>query len=333
MNASKPDAPEIESIRETLADSLSLDPLRAWWPDYLFHTTELRNAVAILESGKLLSRADAGNDMEWDNANAEIIGHTPDWVKRRARFYFRPRTPMAHNNEGFRTAPNRHVQAYCPFPVMLIFPAQPILTATGTRFADGNCSNREMRNGDDAAFFRALPFADIYHDGPWQPEEADRIRHHRQAEVLAPSPFDIREHRMQVRVRSVAERETLLSMLRPATADRYRKGIQVSSKAPLFFKRWTYIEAVQALGTSLIVRFNESTQDKNDFHIRLTFSTLEGDLITVSEVSSPTIEPLRMTIAGQALGQPFQLRIELDGDFAFQGALDPRPQQLVQARR
>lgn len=329
MNAQKPDAEEIESFVEGLAESLSLDPLRAWWPDYLFHTTELRNAVAILDSGELLSREDAGDDMAWDNANAEIIGHTPDWVKQMVRFYFRPRTPTTYSIEGFRTSPHRDPHAYCPLPVMFILPALPILTAEGTQFADGNCSSREMHHDDDAAFFQALPFADIYHDGPWQSEEAERIRHRRQAEVLTQSPFDIREHQPHVRVRSVAERETLLSSLRPATGERYRKIVQVSSKAPLFFKHWTYIESVQALGDSLIVRFNESTKDRNEFAIRLSFFSLDGTLLNVRHRHRQTIEPLKLSTEELIpTGEPYQLQIELEGHLAYSGMLDPRQNVL-----
>lgn len=329
MNAQKPDAAEIESFIGDLAESLSLDPLRAWWPNYLFHTTELRNAVAILDSSQLLSREDIGDDMAWDNANREIIGQTPDAVKQMARFYFRPRTPTTYNIEGFRTRSNRYQQAYCPLPVMLVFPARPILTTAGTRFSDGNCSSRETRIGEDAAFFQSLPFSDIYHDAPWRSGEADRIRHHRQAEVLVPSPFDIRSHGLRARVRSIAERETLLSLLRPATADRYRNRIEVSSKAPLFHKLWTYIESVSALDDRLTIRFNESTSDRSDFHIRLLFSTLEGVEITELEISRPTIEPLRVSLGNSALKRSFHLRIELEGDMAYSSVLDPRPQQIV----
>jgi hypothetical protein len=315
-----------------LADSLSLDPLRDWWPRYLFHTTELRNAIAILDSGQLLSREDAGDEMAWDNANPKIIGHTPDAVKQMARFYFRPRTPTTYNIEGFRTQPNRYLQAYCPLPVMLVLPALPILTETGTRFSNGNCSSRDTRIGEDAAFFLSLPFGDIYHDAPWQSEDADRIRHHRQAEVLVPSPFNIRSHRLQIRVRSIAERETLLSLLRPTTAKRYRDDIQVSSKAPLFHKLWSYIESVSAFDSELTIRFNESTSDRNDFHIRLLFSTPDGAFLADVETSRPTIQPLRVSLANRALKQPFHLRIELEGDVAYSSVLDPRPQQIVQVR-
>jgi hypothetical protein len=333
VTAQKPDASRIEAFRKALAASLSLDPLRSWWPNYLFHTTELRNAVGILDSGLLRSRADIGDDMSWDNANHEIIDHTPEWVKHRARLYFRPRTPMTYNNEGFRTPALRHPEAYCPLPVMLVFPSLPILTMTGVQFSDGNCASHETRFGSTAEFFESLPFADIYHDDRWPSEaEGRRIHRRKQAEVLVPSPFDIRSHKLQIRVRSAAERETLLTELRPAAADRYRSRIQVANTMPLFHKQWSYVESVSVADQLLTIRFNESTTDRNDFSIRLEFSTLEDKPILTREGSLPTVQPLRIPFAGDDLGQPFHLRIELDSRLAYSAVIDPRIQQIVSSR-
>jgi hypothetical protein len=327
----KPDAPQIESFIGSLAESLSLDSARAWWPNYLFHTTELKNAIRILETGQLLSRHDIGDDMPWENANREIIERTPADVLDNARFYFRPRTPMTHNNEGFRTKPNRHQEAYCPLPVMLVYPAVPLLTAVGTQFSDGNCSSRSTQRGDTAEFLWALPFVDIYDDSPWLAgEEWERIKKRRQAEVLVPSPFPYRPQLLQIRLRSVAERDTLLTLLESETAERYRNQILVSSKQRLFHKLWTYVESVSALGNQLTVRFNESTSDKSDFQIRLQLFALDGTLLTESEGRRPTVEPLRLTVRGPDLERhPYRLQIELEGELAYSGVLDPRPQQLL----
>ncbi len=330
----KPDASQIDVFIRGLAASLALDLTRAWWPGYLFHTTELHNAVDILDSGQLLSRRDIGPRMPRENANRAIIDHTPADIQQLVRFYFRPRTPMTHNNEGFRTPPNRNPAAYCPLPVLLVFPSLPILTAVGTQFSDGNCASSSTRRGETAEFLRSLPFADIFHDTAWlSEEEGSRIRRHRQAEVLRPSPFDIRPHRLQIRVRSIGERETLLSLLRRETADRYRNQIQVASKMPLFHKIWTYIESASALENTLTIRFNESTRDTNAFTLRLSCSALDGTPLVVREAHHPTIEPLRLSLSGSKLeNEPFHLRVELEGDLAYSGVIDPRPRLLVGPR-
>lgn len=331
MTSQKPDASQIEAFRKALAVSLSLNPLQAWWPDFLFHTTELHNAVAILDSGFLLSREDVGDEMAWDNANSEIIAQTPDDVKQKVRFYFRPRTPMTHNNEGFRTERHRHPMAYCPFPVMLVLPSAPILTAAGTQFSDGNCKSRSTQRGHTAEFFRALPFADIYNDSQrLTNEEWERIKKRRQAEVLVPSPFAIRSEQIQIRVRSTAERETLLSQLQPATADRYRNQIQLSTrKVPLFHKRWSYIETVSALGDLLTIRFNESTEDRSEFAIRLSFFSLDGTPLSIHRRHRQTIQPLKLSTAELIPSdEPYHLQIELEGHLAYSGVLDPRQNVL-----
>lgn len=331
MTARKQDAEKIEFFVATLAETLELDSARAWWPEYLFHTTEVLNAINILESEQLLSREDVGDDMRWENANRGIIGQTPEDIRHMARFYFRPRTPMTHNNEGFRTLVNRHPHAYCPFPVMLIFRSAPILTLEGTAFSNGNCSARETTVGTTADFLEMLPFADIYHDSAWaQGEEGRRIRHHRQAEVLVPSPFLFGATRPHVRVRSVAERETLLSLLSAETLARYRGRIQVSSKQRLFYKQWTYIESVALVRNRLTIRFNESTEDTNEFSIRLQFFALDGAPISERMGRGATIEPLTLTLPGGDLSErPFRLEIEIEGALAYRGVLDPRTQVML----
>lgn len=53
----------------------------SWWPDFLFHFTDIKNVVSILNSGFLLSRRQlALRDKNWeDAASPKIIGRTnPD---------------------------------------------------------------------------------------------------------------------------------------------------------------------------------------------------------------------------------------------------------------
>ena len=55
--ATKPDADRILRHLEALKQTAWLGEARAWWPNYLFHFTDLENAAAILEEGKLLARS------------------------------------------------------------------------------------------------------------------------------------------------------------------------------------------------------------------------------------------------------------------------------------
>lgn len=272
--------------------------------------------------------------MAWENANVDILDHTPAQVRVAARFYFRPRTPMSYNNEGFRTAGTRHSRAYCSMPIALVFPSGPLLTAATTRYSDGNCSSRNTSIGDTADFLQQLPFRDIYHDTYWpEGDEREVVKNRCQAEVLVSSPLRIGDHRFLVCTRSVAEKETLLSLLTPDAIERYREKVFVPSKRRLFQKRWSYIESVSAVEDRLTIRFNESTLDRSDFQIRIAFFRLDGTPLMMKEGQRPVVEPLTMDLTNLRLeGQSFRLRIELEGDLAYESILDPRPQFLFEQR-
>ena len=50
----------------------------SWWPKFAFHYTDVTNAVSILNSGFLYSRADAAQMrvMKNDNASRQVIDMT-----------------------------------------------------------------------------------------------------------------------------------------------------------------------------------------------------------------------------------------------------------------
>lgn len=92
-----------------------------YWPLYMYHFTDIINAVSILKQGKIFSRKQALELklMEVDNASHEVIDQTRDFVEEYVRFYFRPLTPTQYNNEGLR-----HVNvkdSHCPRPVFFLF--------------------------------------------------------------------------------------------------------------------------------------------------------------------------------------------------------------------
>ncbi|MCK4449304.1 MAG: DUF4433 domain-containing protein, partial [Anaerolineae bacterium] len=78
-----------------------LGPL-SWWPRYVYHFTDVRNAASIIQSGHLYSRAGAErrNLMKIDNASPQIIQQTRPEHLEYVRLYFRPRTPTQYRNEG-----------------------------------------------------------------------------------------------------------------------------------------------------------------------------------------------------------------------------------------
>lgn len=71
----------------------------SWWPKFAFHYTDVTNAVSILSSGFLYSRADATHlrVMKNDNASRQVIDMTDSDVVSKVRFYFRPLTPTQYH--------------------------------------------------------------------------------------------------------------------------------------------------------------------------------------------------------------------------------------------
>jgi hypothetical protein len=127
-----------------------------WWPRFVYHYTDVQNAVNILKTGMLYSRADAARLglMISENASRSVIEQTRTAHLQFARFYFRPRTPTQFRNEGIRP-PNRrwqpdsnHPPAHCPVPVFFCFDALSVLAQDDTEFSNGNMgSNAAMHSG------------------------------------------------------------------------------------------------------------------------------------------------------------------------------------------
>lgn len=94
-----------------------------WWPRFVYHFTDVQNAVEILRSGYLYSRTEAANRglMLSDNASPQVIQPTTPAHFDFVRFYFRPRTPTQFQNEGIRPQPQRPLGgAHCPIPIFFV---------------------------------------------------------------------------------------------------------------------------------------------------------------------------------------------------------------------
>ena len=102
----------LESFQESL--SSQFQGAQNWWTKYLFHFTDITNALSILGHKALLSRNEAQRLglMKNDNANDDVIARTSEEHKNYARLYFAPSTPTQYNNEGFK--PKSSIQYNCP---------------------------------------------------------------------------------------------------------------------------------------------------------------------------------------------------------------------------
>ncbi len=258
---------EIAEIRQHLANLRQADwlgPARQWWPDCLFHCTDITNAASILRQGELLSRslAVSTSQLAVDIAAPEVIAHTnPQWQDY-VRLYFRPKTPTQYQNEGFRPVGQREFDSHCPVLVYFIFDALAVLSREDCLFTEGNAAAVAATPSGAVSFLKQIPFDLVYHDSWFDPSERRQIVHRRAAEVLVPQRMGLESLRY-IGCRSPAERETLWYLLPRNTRSRWLRQIVI--KPSLFNRKWTFVERVEMSDTQLVFRFNRSSEPPGPF--------------------------------------------------------------------
>ena len=293
---------------------------RSWWPDYLFHYTDILNAAKILMTGALLSRNEASKLrlMRIDNASQDIIADTDDELKNYVRLYFRPRTPTQYNNEGFRPVTARSRQSHCPVPIYFLFYSEPILSRADSQFTYGNLkSARETFNS--ASDFEKIPFQSVYHLGPFEPHERNAIVFHRHAEVIVPGQLDLGALRYIV-CRSQAEYETFLHLLPASIRRHWRNRIGLGNRMNLFDKHWTYVQSVDLSSTRTVFRFNTPSRTPGPFHANASFTdTVSDRQFTWEKASFSTDEPLPLDLSKIGPLWDYYVRLSFDGHIAYAG--------------
>jgi len=316
-----------------------LDDQRRRWPDFLFHVTDIQNAVSILKYGYLLSRTGAQhrNLMRNDNASPEIIKHTAGDIRNSARMYFRPRVPTTYNNEGIRPIGDRVRDAHCPIPISFVFDSRAVLSRANTSFSDGSLARRrpdgEATIGTTAVFLRSIPFDQVYHDGAIL-EDKDQIIFRRQAEVIVPNELPLSGYLRTVFTRSPAELETLIEMLgrdSSETLTHIRHLIRVNTKNPLFHRYWTFVERATIHGSTLRLEFNPSTLTPGPFSLLLSILPLgsEAPMSTFSDSAFMAHGIVSFSLPQTGSHEPFRVRVMLDGCLAFERAFDAKTGGLI----
>ena len=192
----KQDADLILSHLRSLKDTSWIAESQSRWPDFLYHFTDIHNAIEILRKGELICRSEleSTGSLATDIASPEVISSTSDRWKDYVRFYFRPKTPTQYRNEGFRPRNQRELGgAHCPVPIFFLFDIKPIVSREETKFSDGNLA-ADANVDSTAAFFTSLPFEKIYHERSlWGLDEGEKrkIIFHRHAEVIVPQAVEL----------------------------------------------------------------------------------------------------------------------------------------------
>ena len=185
---------------------------RAWWPQFVYHYTDVNNAISILKTGVLYSRAHA-QDLDLmvnDNAHPGIIAQTDPEHRDLVRLYFRPRTPAQYANEGIKS-PEQRGSGHCPVPVFFVFDLVEVIGRDDARFSSGSlASHRHMHSDERDYFVNTIPWRDVYGDGV---PSTDAVKKARAAEVVIPGSLPIGSELKGIFCRSPGERMTLIDGL------------------------------------------------------------------------------------------------------------------------
>lgn len=216
----------------------------------MYHYTDVNNAVSVLNTGVLYSRAEseARGLMLNDNAHPEIIERTHAEHLDFVRLYFRPRTPTQYMNEGIKP-PDQRGNGHCPVPVFFVFDLVDVIGRDDARFSRGTLASHLHGHSSDRDYFvRTIPWRDVYGDGVPMTDAAKKAR---AAEVVIPKRLPLDSVLKGVYCRSPAERVTLLDGLTDDVATAWVNRIRTGFN-DFFVRRHPYIVNVSGREGQLI---------------------------------------------------------------------------------
>ncbi len=326
----KPDSLQIETFVDVLEQEpwIVQTPSRRWWPKYLFHFTDLKNAVKIISSDKFLSRAvlQSTQSLPIDIADPNVIQNTANSILQNVRLYFRPLTNMQWNIEGF--APGK-TNKHCPVPIVFLLDSKSILTKTGVRFSDGNLGSTNANIGSDYNFLSALPFEKIYHDSSlWGLAQADanKIKYHRHAEVIVPNELST-NYVKNIWCRTPAEHQTLLKLLPNDSVRKWGKKIGVGPQYQLFHRVWNFVEEASLDQEHTTLKFHRHGNPTNHgpFNLKISFTAVNdpfAPLFTWEQTNYMLPEFLKIPIFNIPFKDAYRIELTLDGHTACVATFD-----------
>ncbi len=335
MNAPRRRAstPEFNWLLDRL-NQAKLANIRRSWRDHLFHFTDIKNVVSILNKGAILSRKQLErNDAKWqDAASSAVIKQTDDVIKDYVRLYFRPKTPTAYRNEGIRPREQYYTQdAHCPVPVYLIFDKRDIITLKGVAFSDGNLAGSGWQLFQSPTEFGQLPFDDIYSDGSMGSERKKELTNRRNAEVVVHDSLPLC-HLKYIVCRSQAEYDTLKCLLRDKWPRWKDVTLKASNPQQLFHMKWLYILSCELTPDFVELEFNEPADpsDYGPFALEIVFTDLEAGQSSkwkesiVNVCTDPATRNLRFRSEVPFLNtNHYTLEVKIDGNLAYLGKYEP----------
>lgn len=164
MVSVKPDANRIEEFLDRLSnEDWVRRSERRWWPKFVFHYTDIRNAVSILEDEHLYSRKHlerTGKPLV-SSGSSSVLAGTNTSVKDCVRLYLRPKTPTQYYAEGIYSedalSSSKFPDAHCPVLVFFLFDSVEVLTRNDCLFSDKGLGSHDYQLFSTAAELERLP--------------------------------------------------------------------------------------------------------------------------------------------------------------------------------
>jgi len=291
---------------------------RSWWPLFLYHYTDILNAVQVLNDGVLYSRlqAETMGKMAVSSGSPRVLAGTNSIIKDFVRLYFRPKTPTQYHAEGVHSAKSlqesNFPEAHCPVPLFFIFDSAKILERS-----DRGLGAQNYKTGFSAEDLRELPWKEIYHNSwvDWNyPENARQIIARRNAEVIIPKELDLSALRY-IYCRSEAEKDTFSHLLSPSLRSQYQSKIVASVRSSFFFRKRTFLENVILTSQQIKFRFSPDTESPGPFHLQVEIKT---DKTLLRENRNFILEnPYDYVITLTEPTNNYQIQVKLDNPLIY----------------
>lgn len=320
MPSDKLDAEKMRRFLKALKEaSFIKHDERNVWPNYVYHYTNITNAVQILSDGYLFSR-ERLNSLEKsfvDSGSIEVLKNTDQSIKNYVRLYFRPKTPTQYHCEGIQSritlTASDFSGAHCPVPIFFLFDSAEVLTKINTKFSNGNLGAFGVQKYNSTTKLIELPWKRIYHLGPIE-NNRKSIIFHRHAEVIVPDKLDLQALRL-IYCRSDAERESLLHLLPSDVRTKYQGIITASSRNMLFYRKHSFVEKVFLSKDIAIFQFSPDTKSPGPFDMKVTLSDSNSGRVLSWETNRVALNKLNVPFGNSI--QQYEIRLFLDGNLAY----------------
>ena len=320
-----------------------LSPNIRWWPLYLYHFTDIHNAVSIIKGEYIYGRKTASEKglMTTENASVNVINITDETVTEYVRLYMRPKTPTQYYNEGHKPEHIRKqdLNANCPIPVFFFLDARKTLSMDGIKFvekglASHSIESKKFLSGPES--FSTLNFSKIFHDGYHEP--GSDIIQYKHTEVIRKVGIPISEIIRGVVCRSIAEKQTLLYLLKNNARNKYakyKKIIRFKPSIDVFYNNGIFIRKVRFEDGIFYFELNDSERRYNktnangkDIDVEITIDWLgQNQQILSRNVGRAVIDYGHANLVtyrpkNEVIANNVHIKVTFDGCLMYQNILN-----------